>query len=119
MQLPKNTKKKCASFVAGCIFSDDWKQGCVVKVGSKLGFLHLWGPDNGKDEFGAGWHNKFGDTIPGCLYAKKKSIELLKSVQYDANWGFRYFEVLEYRCLMIFLELTVLPSEPAPLRQFC
>ena len=92
--LPKNNKKKCATFVTGCSFTDDWNQGCIVHAGKNLGFLHLYGPTNGTDEFGAGWHNKFGDTVPGCLYAKKKTIELLKQVNWNSGWGFKYFEIV-------------------------
>ena len=94
--LPKNNKKKCATFASGCFFSDDWKQGSIVRVGNDLGFLHLSGPDNGTDEFGAGWHNKFGDTVPGCLYAKKKTIDLLKQVNWNPEWGLKFFEILKH-----------------------
>jgi hypothetical protein len=93
--VPRNIKKKCATFANGCVFSDDWEKGCLVKISSdwQKGVLHLKGPDNGT-RMGTGWQNKYGNLIPGCLYASKKSFELLKTVQWDPAWGFQFLEIL-------------------------
>ena len=90
-------RKKCATFAAGCVFTDDWTRGCVIKIeeSSLKGFLHVNGPNNNTDVHGTGWYNDFGDTVPGCLYAsKKKTLELLKTVGWDQSWGFRYLETV-------------------------
>jgi hypothetical protein len=93
--VPKSSKKKCVSFASGCVFSDDWDRGCIVKVSSdwRKGLLHLKGPENGT-LMGAAWQNRFGNLVPGCLHATKKTLDLLKNVQWDPSWGFQYLEMI-------------------------
>lgn len=92
--VPKHSKKKCVTFCSGCAFTDDWTQGCLVKLGKcwKKGILHISGPENGTDSFGTGWQNKMGNVLPGCLYTNKKTIDPLKEVDWDPQWGFRHLE---------------------------